>query len=846
MNKFIVISFFSILFLVSFYTSYAQGPPDGGPGGRTEGGPGGGGMRGGGNFQGNNQALGIGRISGTLTDSLQNPVQYASAAIYESESFEPVTGVITDEEGIFNLKNIPAGNYALEISYVGFRKIRINNITISLQNKEIMLGDIILKPSREMMEGITVTAEAQTVDYKIDRKVISVSQDIVARGGSVVEALENVPSVKTDINGDVTVRGSSNFTVLVDGKPSVLTGSEALQQIPANAVENIEIITNPSARYDPDGDAGIINVIMKKKFADGISAIINGSAGTPQQYGVDFSTVYRTEKGTVTMGFDYRNRDMDIDGNMYRETYLQDTTETQTSTTSGNRGRGNMNFKLGYDMNVGEMGTLSLQGTIGKRKNNAFTQTNSVFGYIPTSEEYYETSENTSKDEGLQFNALATYIRNFDLNGHKLETGLQIMGSNNEGITDLTEYKSDNDWDLIYPVYTQSNIENNDNIRIRFNADYTKPFKDGGKLEAGYLARIEDSDSHFELNTIDEEGLNIETDSTLNDLNIFRNIQAVYGVYSNTIGYLGYQVGLRTEYTGRDVNQITTDQKYEIDRIDLFPSLHLSYKFASGDQFQASYSRRVNRPRDRQLNPFPQYMDSRNIRMGNPFLEPEFIDSYELNYMHPFFMSFISAEAFFRKTNNVMTMVQDITDNGTIVSTYDNLNNDESYGVEAMASLQLFEWWRFTLSTSIYRYTISGETSGEYVDNSSLSWNGRLMSMFTLPWNMRIQLNGIYNSEKASAQGSRQGFMMTNLAVRKDFLDSKLGLTFQVRDIFQQMNFAAASRTEYFYTENEFSPVSPMFSINISLKLNNYKRNKGTYGSNTDMIEMDYMTDFAY
>jgi outer membrane receptor protein involved in Fe transport len=239
-------------------------------------------------------------------------------------------------------------------------------------------------------------------------------------------------------------------------------------------------------------------------------------------------------------------------------------------------------------------------------------------------------------------------------------------------------------------------------------------------------------------------------------------------------------------------------------------------------------------------------MNSRNMRIGNPFLEPEFIDSYELNYMHQFVMSFISAEAFYRKTNNVITFVQDINEDGTIVTTYDNLNQDHSYGVEAMASLQLFEWWRFTLSTSIYRYTIQGDASGEYVDNSSLSWNGRVMSMFTLPWSMRLQVNGIYNSDKASAQGSRQGFMMTNVAIRKDFFDNKLGITFQVRDIFRQMNFSSVSETELFYTENEFSPVSPMFSLNLSLKLNNYKKTQSRYGSNTDVIEMDYQTDFAF
>jgi outer membrane cobalamin receptor len=283
-----------------------------------------------------------------------------------------------------------------------------------------------------------------------------------------------------------------------------------------------------------------------------------------------------------------------------------------------------------------------------------------------------------------------------------------------------------------------------------------------------------------------------------------------------------------------------------IDRVDFFPSVHLSYQLLSGEQLQASYSRRINRPDSRQLNPFPMYLDSRNIRVGNPLLEPEFTDSYELNFYKKFFMSFVSLEGFYRKTNNVIARVQNINEDGIIESTYDNLNTDQSFGLEAMASLQFVEWWRLTLSSSLFHYQIEGEVSGENVDNSSLSWNGRLMCMFMLPWDMRIQLNGIYNSDKASAQGSRTGFMMTNMAIRQNFFNDKLGLTFQVRDIFQQMRFKSTSESQYFYTESEFSPQTPMFSFNINLKLNNYKKSRSRYGSNTDVMEMDYQTDFAF
>jgi len=830
---------FLMIFLIANQPVEAQGPPGGGPGRGS-----GGGM--GGSIGGSKQNTVTGQISGTLVDSLSTPVEFASAAIYETDSYSPITGVITNEKGRFLLKNIPVGEYTLEISYVGFRKIRINNITMTEVNRDIKLGDITLLPSSEMLEGVVVTAERAPVEYKIDRKVVSVSQDIVAKGGSVVEALESVPSVKTDINGDVTVRGSSNFTVLVDGKPSVLTGSDALQQIPANAVDNIEIITNPSARFDPDGDAGIINVIMKKKFADGLSAMVNVSAGTPNQYGVDVSANRTTEKGTLTAVIDYRKRDMNMTGDMYRETYYSDTTEYQESSIDGTRSRENLNFKLGYNLNLGLKNSLSLQGSIGQRKNNNSILTNTVFSYFPESDILYQQSDNNSINEGNQYNLSSTFTRNFDVDGHKLDIGATFMGSVNESITDLVEYETESNWSRTTPLFTQYNLNNSDDNKIRFNADYVKPFDNDGKLELGYQARFENSDHHYEYSIIDGAGSDNEEEATVNDLAISRNIQSAYAVYSNKLGYFGYQIGLRPEYTGRIVEQQSTDEDFTIDRIDLFPSAHLNYSFFTGEQLQASYSRRVNRPHDRQLNPFPMYMDSRNIRVGNAMLEPEFIDSYELNFIKQFGMSYVSAEGFYRKTNNVITPVQQINDDGVLEMTYENLDTDQSFGMEVMANLQLFEWWRFNASTSLYQYTIEGDVSGEYVDNSSFSWNARLMSMFTLPLDMKLQVNSIYNSDKASAQGSRSGFMMTNVAVRKNFFDDKLGLTFQARDIFSQMNFSNVSESEYFYSSSEIQPETPMFAVNLSLKLNNYKKSSSRYGSDVNVMEMDYQTDFSY
>ncbi|MFC2124199.1 TonB-dependent receptor domain-containing protein [Bacteroidota bacterium] len=828
--------FSTFLLILLMFNQPAEAQRMGGP--SSEHGPGGG-------FQGQNQSSVTGQVSGTLVDSLQNPIQFASTAIYETDSYSPITGVITDEKGKFLMRNIPVGDYTLEISYVGFRKIRIKNIDLSAENRDIKLGDITLLPSSEMLEGVVVSAERPNVDYQIDRKVVSVSQDIVAKGGSVVEALESVPSVKTDINGDVTVRGSANFMVLVDGKPSVLTGSNALQQIPANTVENIEIITNPSARFDPDGDAGIINVIMKKRFADGISTVVNASTGTPNQYGFDVSTNYTTEKGTLTAAIDYRKKDINMDGDMYRETYYEDTTEYQSSFLSGIRARENLNFKLGYNLNLDLKNSLSVQGMIGQRKNNNSTLTNTAFSYFPESNSLYQQSDNNSINEGTQYNLSSTFTRNFDMDGHKLDIGATFMGSVGESVTDLVEYEAGDTWQMITPIFTQLNLDDSDYKQFRFNSDYVKPFGNNGKLELGYQARLENTDSHYEYSIIKGMGIESEEETTINDLTITRNIQSAYAVYSNTLGYFGYQIGLRPEYTGRNVEELTDAETFTIDRIDLFPSAHLNYKFFSGEQIHASYSRRVNRPQSRQINPFPMYLDSRNIKVGNPLLEPEYIDSYELNFIKQFGMSFVSAEAFYRKTNNVITPVQSINEDGILESTYDNLDTDHSYGLEATVNLQLFEWWRFTASSSIYQYTIEGDVSGEYVDNSSLSWNARLMSMFTLPMDMKLQLNSIYNSDRASAQGSRSGFMMTNFAIRKDFMNDKLGLTFQAHDIFRQMNFSNVSESEFFYSSSERRPETPMFSINLSLKLNNYKKSKSRYGSDMSVMEMDYQTDFG-
>lgn len=786
-----------------------------------------------------------GVITGNVQEFLTGkPMGYANVVLFSLRDSSMVSGAVTDMDGSFKLEKVPFGRFYLVANFIGFHRETISDIMINPKKKVLDLGIIKLHSATEDLEAVEITAQKEHIEYQIDKKVVNVSQDIMAQGGTAVTALENTPSVQVDIDGNVSLRGSTSFTVLVDGRPSVLQGSDALQQIPASNIETIEIITNPSAKYDPDGVAGIINVVLKEKIEKGFGGVVNASVASNQSFQFDFLLNYRYKKFNFFVGADYNDDNRNGDRISRNETYSNDTTFYRN--TTGDRGRGRVGYgvRAGLDYYLSDKTTIGFQGRTGYSEFNGGGTSNLHVFTSPETTNSYSSNISSMKRGGNYYNLNLNFQHKFDDLGHQLE-GLIYYAEDNDDDTDTQkESVTDADWNIIEDEpYLIRSTEASDEVEFRAKLDYTKPIGEEGKFEAGWQTRIEDEGEDYIFNTWNyasgESGGWIEDTLFSNKMDFRRDIHAVYGIYSNSWRTFGYQLGLRGEYTYREIKNQKAAEPSVIDRWDYFPTLHLSKSFANSDQMLASYTRRIDRPRGWFLDPFLSYIDQYNYRQGNPGLEPEYTDSYELGYQKRIWESMISLEGYYRVTQNKIARIRTLQEDNTFLHTFENLNSDYSLGAELMVNTDPTPWLNLTLTGNIYQYRLDGSINDLDVDTESLNWNGRINAIVKLPKDFRLQLNGMYNGPTVTAQGEMEGFFMTNAALKKDFFNRHLTATVSVRDIFSTGKHEFTSTGTGFYSYDYFNREAPIVNFSLSWIINNYKKKNNGNGEGGGDMEQD-------
>lgn len=776
-------------------------------------------------------------VGNVLEDELNVPMEFVNLVLFRVRDSAMVTGTISDLEGNFRLTDLPYGKFYLVANFIGYEKKIIPDLIITPKIQTIDLGNFTLRSATTSLQGVEVVAEKQRVEYHIDKKVVNVSQDIMADGASVVTALENVPSVRVDIEGNVTLRGSSSFTVLIDGRPSVLQGTDALQQIPASAVEKIEVITNPSAKYDPDGLSGIINVVMKKQQKPGYNGIINASVGTGNKYTTDFLVNYRTGKINLFGGANYNRYHFGGEGKSYNETFSRDTATIRSSDAEREMQRDGWGVKAGIDYFLDDKTTLSLSGRYGAYGFSRGGKTHQHIYTLPTTGDSYSVSDNDSRREGDYYEATLNLFRQLKGEGHKLEAMLLYSSRYGEDWEEQYEYRSDSSFivdDLFPDGIRTTETGRSQNFRLR--ADYTKLFRNRTTLESGYQLRYESDPEDYHYYEYDydlNEWVPFNLYST--GMDFVEQIHSLYGTWSGDLNAFSYQLGLRGEFNYRRIYSSGSDQTFLIDRFDLFPTVHISKKITENHQLLASYSRRLERPRGWDLEPTTTFMDPYNIRVGNPALEPEFIDSYDLSYQYRFKSSFISLEAYYRMTKNKITRIRTLLDDGIMLHTAQNLDKDHSTGTELMANLELTKWLLINASFNVFYYRLQGTVEGEEKDDESIQWDSRLNTTIKLPEDIRLQLTINYNGPSITAQGTREGYFMGNMAVRKNFFDQRLAVTLSGRDLLKTAKREMTSEGAGFYSYDKFYREAPVFMLSLSYKIHNYKQKIQRNGNGDDM-----------
>jgi len=775
-----------------------------------------------------------GSIRGYVIDAeFQTPLEYANIILYARTDSVLVTGTITDQNGIFVLTAIRPGTYFVEINFIGYQATFIEDIGISRADKNIDLGEIMLRQAVLLLEGAEVVADKPAIEYRIDKKVINVSKQYTAVSGTAVDVLENVPSVSVDIEGEVSLRGSSNFTVLINDRPTVLDPQEALQQIPASTIDNIEIITNPSARYDPDGTSGIINIITKKGGITGTSGIVNLNVGLDEKYGADFLTNYKTGNLNLHFGADYNTRHYPGTTETENRTWVNDTTYYFNSYGDSRWGRTFYSLRGGLDLHLTPRDILGSSVRFGDRSMGGESDLDYEEWSVPGSDRLRYTSINDVERAGGFYEVIMDYRHNFTRSGHVLSG--QAVYSGRDGEEETTNELFDVDGNI---TGGQRSTEDGPSDRLRVKLDYTLPLGEEDQFESGYQSRLRRTEDITRSYTYDQVNGEYELlPEFSNSTEYTRDIHSLYTMYSGFIGRLNYQGGLRGEYTDRSTELASTGEKYIIDRWDYFPTAHISYKHSDIHQTMGSYTRRINRPRGWYLEPFETWTDAYNVRKGNPALKPEYIDSYELGYQANLGSNLFSVEAYYRVTHNKIERVRTVYAPNIILHTMENVGTDYAFGTELMSDISVLDWWNLNLMGNIYDYRIEGVLYQESFSQESFDWSMRLNNTLKFSKRTRIQINGVYRSATVTAQGRRGGFFTTDAAVKHDFVDGKLSATLQLRDILNTAKYEFTSEGPNFSYYRLSDRKSPMVTLTVTYNFNNHKPERRQRSNGEDMQE---------
>jgi outer membrane receptor protein involved in Fe transport len=778
---------------------------------------------------------GYGIIKGRIIDSdTDEPVEYANISIYRMADSNLVTGTITNASGNFIIEDVPFGKYQLQADFLGYSKKIINHIIVNANKLKADLDEIRLNKASLALGEVEVRADQARVQYKIDKKVVNVSQDLQSVTGTAADVLGNTPSVNVDIEGNVTLRGSGNFTVLINGRPGALDGSDALQQIPANNIKNIEIITNPSAKYDPDGTAGIINVITKKKRRSGLNGNLNLGIGYRDKYNAEILLNYKTGDFNFTGGFNYRYHHYQGDHTRERETFGEDTTLFTKSKGSRYMYRGATSGNFGVDWAFSGKTNIGLNGKIGVYKFGFGRNVDNQEWSAPGDKRNYYVVENKVPFKSDFYDVNLDFQHHFERKGHKINA-LAHYSRRFGGNEDISrEWQSDDNWNKIdTTLYKTKASEQGADMEARVQIDYTLPMAKEGKFEAGYQTRFEEDIEAYEFDAFIYGTGWLNNDQYNTDMDFSKTIHSVYAMINNKFLGFGYQIGLRTEYTDRVLYDEAADNTYTLDRFDYYPTIHLSKQLPNNHQLQASYSRRVNRPRGYYLEPFRSYMDKENVRLGNPDLKPEYTDSYELNWQKKWGVSFFTIESYYRVTHDMITRRHTLLEENILLHTYDNVNNSYSLGGEVMLNYEVNKKLDINTSGNIYHYRIKGDLEATTVDNESINWDARANTTLNYIPMTKIQLQMRYRGPSVTPEGTRKGYFVSNIAARYDFLDRKANITLQVRDLLGTRKRERTIDSDVYQQHGYLKFESPIVILSFTYRLkNNGRERKEQKGNN--------------
>ena len=769
-------------------------------------------------------------VTGKVIDAKSGtPLEYTNISFYALRDSSLVTGGVTDVEGQFAIEIRPGRYYAI-VQFISFKPIAISGLGIRPDSDGLDMGVIELQADTEILDDVVIEGEKDQVELRLDKRVFNVGKDLSNTGRTAIDILNNVPSVAVDEEGNVSLRGSENVRILVDGKPSGLIGissSDGLRQLQGDVIESIEVVTNPSARYDAEGDAGIINIVLKKKRKKGLNGGITLNTGYPNDHGASLNFNYRKNKVNFFANYGLSYRKSPGFGFSLQQYTEADTSYRTDQSLDFTRGGLNNNIRIGMEYSINNKNSIS--GSFLYRISDGTNERTTYFKDYNSDDALYRNQQRiedeNEKDENYQYDL--NYRRTFKKKGQLLTADVQYRDNaeiekGDIGQTTLFLLEGGSEPD---EFQRSTNIESENSWLLQ--ADYAHPVGGKGKAEVGYRGNFRALANDYLVEdltgTVWSNNTNLSNNFRYNE-----NVNALYGIYGNELGKITYQVGLRMEATDIEIDLLQTNESFRKNYIDLFPSAFFTYKLSEGNAIQTSYSRRLRRPRSRNLNPFPFSIgDNRNLRTGNPDLNPTYTDSYELGYLKTWKKSNLFSSVYYRKTNGVVQRITERIDTINI-SLPVNLSVQNAVGLEFNYSYDISTWWKISGNANFYKAIIEGVYSDQVYEQDIYAMNTRLNSRMTIKKKVNYQMNWRYRAPQETAQGSRKAYTTLDLSWSMDVMKNKGTLVANVRDVFNTGKYRYIVEDPAFVLDGEFQRRPRAYTVSFSYRFNQKKNRRGS------------------
>ena len=769
-------------------------------------------------------------LKGTVIDQeTKEPLEYATVVVKPLNG-DQITGGITDQKGHFTIEVSP-GKYDISIEFISFKSKSFKNVEIL---KTVDLGVIELEIDAQSLDEVEIIAEKSTVEIRLDKKIYNVGKDMTVKGGSASDVLENVPSVTVDQEGTVSLRGNENVQILINGKPSGmvgLSGTDALRQLPADAIEKVEVITSPSARYEAEGTAGILNIVLRKGKIQGFNGSVSANAGTPDNYGLSTNLNYRIKKFNFfnNTAYSYSN----APGNGFSNvTYFDENGavlgyRNETNETERKNNRFNTNIGLEYFLSD----KTTLTGSYFYRDSNGDDLTPNYTNNYDSN--YLLTSKNTRTDSETEDDTNSEYsfnlTHNFNDKGHDLTFDFQY-GYNKENqysyITDIDTYPTDF---TNNPEKTATEEKNNQYL---IKSDYVLPIGENSQFEAGFKVDLYELESDYLVEDYDpNSGDFVVNYDYTNALRFQQNIYAFYSQYGTKFNKTSILLGLRSETTDRTIELLQTGENNHKTWTELFPTVNIGIEINDDENITIGYNRRLRRPRSRYLNPFESRESETNIRKGNVNLNPTYTGAYDVGYYKRWNKFTLNTSIYYQHATNTIEWIQteelrEVNGSPTlvIVRTPVNLGTQDRYGFEFTTNWNPFSWWKITNGFNFFKVITTGDYDDVNYDSNSNSWFTRLSSTINLPANIDWQTSAFYMGPTQGAQTDRKSMLSVNLALSKDILNDKATIALNVSDLFNSRKMAWTTETPTTYSDSERQWRQRQVMLDFTYRFNQKKK----------------------